>query len=464
MASKSSRIARRGRGARTTAVLWLCCILATGCSPPPGEGEAPEVPAIADEDGLLSPGDAQETLEPYLEDTPAPRNYEALLSSLQALSGVPLYGESRAELLVDGPETYAAMLDAIDEAERYIHLETYIFEDGEVGQAFAEALKRKSRDGVAIRVIYDSFGSRKAKEGFFEAMQDAGIDLIEFNDGNPVSGGNPIGANTRDHRKLVLVDGRVAFTGGINFTDAYAKNSASAEPGRRMQEGWRDTHVAIYGPAVAGFDEVFEAQWRVLGGEIGDGTTVASRDAAGKELVAVLASKGESGGESPIYHAYLQALQVAEQRIWITQAYFAPDRQFMALLKEAVARGVDVRLIVPGFTDSALVLLASRSRYGELLNNGVRIFEMSDALLHGKTAVIDGIWSTVGSSNLDYRSVLHNDEVNAVVIGEEFGRQMEERFAKDLEMCREITLAAWARRPFLLRLKEEATWLIEYWL
>jgi cardiolipin synthase len=262
-----------------------------------------------------------------------------------------------------------------------------------------------------------------------------------------------------------VVDGSVAFTGGLNLSREYAHSSSHRASLDTLSQGWRDTHVAIRGPAVEGFELAFEEQWALQEGSFAEeplsGVTF---EAAGSDLVAVLQAEGGDEEVSPIYRAYLEAMRTAADRIWITQAYFAPDEEFMRHINNAVARGVDVRLLVPGQSDSKLLLNASRSRYGKLLEHGVKIYESRISILHAKTAVIDGIWSTVGSSNLDYRSFLHNDEINAIILGTDFARQMEARFQEDLENSQQVTLETWSDRSLGDRIKEFFSWMFAYWL
>ena len=357
------------------------------------------------------------------------------------------------------------MLESIRDARHVVLLETYIFADDEIGQKFAQQLIAKRQQGVQVRIIYDSLGSAASKDSFFETMHSAGIQIIEFHNPNPLEGGNPLNINVRDHRKLLMVDGKVAYTGGINLSNTYSSSSKDRKRKDPKTEGWRDTHMAIYGPAVKGFEKIFHDNWTEHGGEPFELTEADDdHNIAGQEIVAVLSAHGGDGEESPIFHAYLDAMKAASHRIWITQAYFAPDEQFLDELTGAARRGVDVRVIVPGVSDSQLVLNASRSRYGQLLEAGVRIYESSSSLLHAKTAVIDGIWATVGSSNLDYRSFLHNDEVNAVVFGVNFARSLEDQFLDDIAESRAISLDEWHDRSLFKRLKEWVSWPLEYWL
>lgn len=400
-------------------------------------------------------------------DAPDPVAAKQLISTLESLSETPLYADSQVTLLIDGPKTYDAMLRAISEARETVFLETYIFADDEIGQRFADALIERSAAGVSVQVIYDSVGSWISDEEFFSRMSEAGIQIQEFNSVNPLDGGNPLDANNRTHRKLLIVDGKVAFTGGINVSNTYssASNERLRNTNDPLSSGWRDTHLELRGPVVSAFHTAFADNWD------GDAMPVSVADAPTcdatlrcNDIIAVLISEGGNDEESPIYRAYVEAMRRAVDKIWITQAYFAPDKLFLDLLGDAAGRGVDVWLVVPGFSDSAALLHASRAKYGKLLKRGIRIFETTGIFLHAKTAVIDGVWSTVGSSNLDYRSFLHNDEVNAIIMGNDFGQQMQEQFLLDLKDTQEVTLQAWRKRPKMDRIKEFFSWTIEYWL
>jgi cardiolipin synthase A/B len=261
------------------------------------------------------------------------------------------------------------------------------------------------------------------------------------------------------------VDGIVGFNGGTNISRTYASQPGKQLASERLTDGWRDTHVAVYGPAVAALQRVFEQNWNAAEND-NPAVNVPPLDSrrAGNDAVLVIAAKGGDGIESSIYHAYLEAIRLARERVWITQAYFVPDKRLLAELESAARRGVDVRMVVPGLIDSQTVLHASRSYYGRLLKHGVRIYETTTAVLHAKTAVVDGAWATVGSSNLDPRSRLHNDEVNVIVVGAGFSQQMESLFLADQETCRNVTLESWQDRPLMARFLEFVSRPLFYWL
>lgn len=388
------------------------------------------------------------------------------LALMDALGGPPLVAGNEARLLIDGPAAYQAMFASIEGARSHINLETYIFYDDVIGNKLAELLLRKQAQGVQVNVIYDGVGSIKTPPEFFRQMRDAGIRTVEFNPINPLAG-KTLSLNHRDHRKMLIVDGRVAYTGGINISSVYS--SGSSAPRRRRQEpdlkdGWRDTQIELRGPAVAEFQKLFADTWTQQKGEPLPPREYFPRlERQSNKLVRVIGSS-PADAINLIYIELLSAISSAERSVHLTMAYFVPDEQVMKALREAAQRGVDVTLILPGLSDFKVVLEAGRSYYADLLDSGVKIYERRDAMLHAKTAVIDGVWATVGSANMDMRSFLHNNEVNAVVLGEEFGAQMESMFRTDLVRCTPITRESWASRPAGERLKEWLARMWQYWL
>jgi len=382
---------------------------------------------------------------------------------VERLTDAPLYRGNAVELLLDGPQTHAAMLDAILSAEHHVHLETYIFADDEVGTEFADALAEKARAGVAVRVIYDSIGSRTASGDFWAELEQAGVVVRTFNPADPIEDQNPFDIDTRDHRKLLIVDGRVAFTGGINIDRNYV-HASDAVGGDSSSSGWRDTHIRIQGPAVAAFQQLFVGLWEMLDEPLAEPPYAppARRQDAGHTLVRVLSGVGGDTDVSQIWVAYQAAAKVARDRIWITQSYFAPDEELMEALREAAERGVDVRILVAGFSDSQVLLNASRAYYADLLDASIKVYESQEQILHAKTMAVDGYWSTVGSSNLDYLSFLHNHEANAVILGPEFAAQLEDVFLADLEHAKQIDAHQWRKRSLWQRTKELGSYFIRY--
>ncbi len=392
--------------------------------------------------------------------------FQRHLALEEAIAGSPLTVGNKAVLLQDGPATYKAMFDAILGARDHIHLETYIIEDDEVGRKFADALIEKQAQGVQVILIYDSVGAGGVPKDFFKHLTDNGVRVLEFNPVNPLTAKKGWQVNQRDHRKILIVDGRIAFVGGINISSVYSGGSFSHASKRRPDGSpqWRDTHLQVEGPVVAEFQKLFLATWKKQKGEaLPARNFFPSPVSKGKEVVRAIGSSPDEP-YSLIYATLLSAIGSAETGVHLTIAYFVPDPQLLAALKDAAGRGVEVQLILPGKSDSWLVFHAGRAYFTELLRAGVKIHERRDALLHSKTAVIDGVWSTIGSTNLDWRSFLHNEEVNAVVLGQEFGAQMQAMFDADLAASELVTPEKWEQRPLADRVGEIVARLWEYWL
>jgi phosphatidylserine/phosphatidylglycerophosphate/cardiolipin synthase-like enzyme len=273
-----------------------------------------------------------------------------------------------------------------------------------------------------VNLLYDAVGSLGTPSEFFESLRAAGVRVCEFNPLVPTHGrvGDP---NQRDHRKQVIVDGRVAISGGINFSDVYSSGSA----GRRdetpsAKTGWRDTNIELRGPAVAQYQELFLESWRKQScPPLDESEYLPKLSTEGDKIVTVVGTSSDDERRR-MYLALLAAIRESRQNVFVTMAYFVPDGRIRRALEGAARRGVDVELLLPGFSDSWVVLEAGRSYYAELLDAGVHIRELHGALLHAKTAVVDDVWTTVGSTNLDWRSLLYNDELNTIVLGEDFGR------------------------------------------
>ncbi|TFW30953.1 cardiolipin synthase [Duganella callida] len=385
----------------------------------------------------------------------------------EAATGVPLIAGNKCTLLFDGPQTISEMLKAISAARNSINFETYIFDQDELGNKFADTLIEKQQQGVTVNIIYDSVGTLGTPKEFFERMRKAGIRLTEFNPVNPAKvSGDSWKVNNRDHRKVLIVDGKTAFTGGINISATYAKSSlfrSASRPTDKSQVGWRDTHIKIEGPAVQAFQWMFVRQWAGQAqDELPEADYFPKPVIAGDKVVRVLGS--DPGGKFEIYKAYALAIQEAKKSIHITSAYFVPDQQTVDALKAAARRGVDVRIVVPGVSDVGLVMYAGHAYYDELLEAGVKISQLKLAVLHAKTAVIDGQWSTVGSANIDTRSFLHNSELNVIVMGDGFGVEMERAFQEDLKDSNPVVLDEWRHRPWANRMKEWAARFMGYWL
>lgn len=399
------------------------------------------------------------------------------------ITGQPLTAGNRIALHADGPSTYAAMFGAIRAARDHVNLEVYIFEADNAGAKLADLLLRKQRAGVQVNIIYDSVGSLQTPAGFFRTLIDAGAQVLEFNPVNPLKLRKRWRLNRRDHRKILVVDGKVAFTGGVNISDVYSKSASSRAgsssgsgggapkdsgetPDKETQKAapWRDTHIEIHGPAVAELQRLFLDTWtRQKGPPLPAKNYFPKLAPAGDDLIRIIASTPERPARE-IYRSFLAAVRSAERSIHLTNAYFVPGREMVNALKDAARRGVDVKLILPSYSDSGLVFHAGRKYYTTLLRAGVQIYERQNAMLHAKTAVIDGAWSSVGSANMDLRSFLHNDEVNAHILSADFADRLEVLFQQDLAASRRVELETWRKRPAMLRVREWFGWLIQYWL
>jgi cardiolipin synthase len=436
--------------------LFLCGALAA-CSVPSVDGAIDHRPAapqtVVGTRGPLSAAQSKAVIAKLGANSDLLQQHLAIE---QEVSGAPLSVGNRTHLLVDGPQTFRAMFAAMKSAKRNIYLEYYIFENVESdGVHLVDLLTAKARAGVSVAVIYDSYGSVDTPKAVFDALRAAGVALLEFHPVDPLKAGLGYNLNDRDHRKILAVDGRTAIVGGVNLYTAYqphphARMVASDGP---APETWHDTDLEIDGPAAAALQQVFLDHWAVEQGPALPAVADPPPPAAGNEAVRIIAS--DHNDTIPRYYAtILSAIRNAQQRVWLAAAYFVPTEDEKHDLIAAARRGVDVRLMLPGESDSQLALAVGRSEYGDLLEAGVKIYELQDGMLHSKFATIDGVWSAIGSSNFDHRSILFNDEVDAVVLGRDTAQQLEALFQKDEATARPITLDAWDDRPLGERIRE----------
>jgi cardiolipin synthase len=294
----------------------------------------------------------------------------------------------------------------------------------------------------------------KTPASFFQRLRDGGIQVVEFNPINPLKAREKWGLTHRDHRKILIIDGKVAIAGGINISEVYSSSPFKRKQNEKAPIHWRDTDIQIEGPAVAEFQKLFLDTWQKQKGPGLSGEKYfPDLKEAGNALVRVIGSTPGQDNRIP-FIVYVSAITFAEHSIHMTNSYFIPDKQTVKALTDAARRGVDVKIILPGITDSQLALYAQRYHYSGLLKSGVKVYEHSTSLLHAKTAVVDKVWSTVGSTNMDFLSLLNNDEVNAVILSREFAAEMEKMFSGDIENSRQIQWEEWKKRPLLSRIKE----------
>jgi cardiolipin synthase A/B len=456
---------------RWLAWLVLSCFLASCKTLPnadnlPDQAPAKAIPTIDGAKGQLTDKKARSLAAKRW--AGAGPDLKALAVLEEQATGVPLISGNKVTLLFDGPATMREMMAAARAATNSINLETYIFDEDEIGLQFAKVLIDKRHQGVIVNVMVDAVGTLGTPRAFYDKMKAEGINLIVFNPVNPTLRPGKWELNNRDHRKLMVVDGKVAFTGGINISSTYANSSffrsrEKPEKNGNQKVGWRDTHIKIEGPAVAALQWSFINNWvGQEAGELQKADYFPALPAAGDKIVRVLATEPDHA--SSIYKSLLVAIGEARKSIHITAAYFVPDQQVIDALSAAARRGVDVKLVLPGVSDHSLVFHAGQSFYDELLENGVRVFQLQVAILHAKTAVIDSGWSTIGSANIDRRSFIHNYELNVVVMDPAFGRDMESAFSEDLRDSKEVTRAQWEVRPLKDRLMEWMGRMAEYWI
>ena len=454
--------------------IFLFCLLSfTGCATLPRfedvyrrlDIEVEKPPKIIGSHGELSPQISQRVMERLKKEVGPTDILERHVALVESISGSPLVAGNKVTLLIDGPATNAAMLKAIQNAKNHINLETYIFEDDEVGRRFADFLLQKQSEGVQVNLIYDSLGCVGTPAAFFQRLRDGGISTLEYNPINPAKTREKWLLTNRDHRKILVVDGAVAFTGGVNISQVYSSSSLSGEHRERnIKEAWRDTHLQIEGPAVAEFQKLFLDTWaRQKGPELPKKDYSPQLKKEGNDLVEVVGSTPGQENRNT-YIMYVSAFIYAQNFIHLTNSYFVPDKQTVKALTSAARRGVEVKIILPGISDELTVLYAGRSHYTHLLKSGVKLYEHRDAMVHAKTAVIDGVWSTIGSTNMDLWSFLRNDEVNAIILGTDFATEMEAMFEKDIAESNQIHLEQWKKRPLAERMKEWLSRLLQYWL
>jgi cardiolipin synthase len=372
-----------------------------------------------------------------------------------------LLPNNEVNILLNGSSFFPSLLEALASARESIYMDFYRISDDRTGNAVGELLREKAERGVEVCVIYDHIGSFASGE-FFKWLNGSGVRTAAFNPVYLLR--SHLGINRRDHRKMVIVDGRIGFLGGLNIAENYGHPE-------RQWEGWRDTAVRVEGPVVRQMTAIFQRSWnkltsmgleeahRYLDGEPGKGE---GQEAGG--VVAGLVGTEKIRGRREIIKAYRKALWRARRTIYIQSAYFIPPFTMRLALRRAVQRGVSVKVIVPLLGDVHMTHFASRNLFARLMKFGVELYNLPGPNMHAKTAVIDGIWSTVGSFNLNHRSFFHDLDVNLLVIDKAFGAKMEQSFLEDLSKTIPVDPRKWRDRPLNERILERFCYLLRYWL
>ena len=404
--------------------------------------------SLADSARLEDHADHQvKVLSSYLSgEIEAVRSKEHLIHLMLRNNRSILTLDNRIDLLVNGSQTFPAMLDAIASATNYIHLEFYRFEPDTLGIEFSELMKRKAKEGVKVRVIYDDVGSWNIRKPYIKKMREAGVQIHTF---MPVRFPNfSSKINYRNHRKILVVDGKVGFVGGLNIADKYLNGLPDLGP-------WVDTHLRLEGESVAALDRVFIADWDFVSGEeLPPDAALEHVVRTGNRCLVQVASSGPDTDWATIMQVYFSAIATAKSSIYLTSPYFSPDESLLTALKTAALSGVDVRMIFPEYTDSIIANWNTRSYISELLEAGVRIFLYRNGFIHSKYLLVDNIFSSVGSPNVDVRSFDLDFEVTALIYDEDFALRLGVLFSEDVKNCDEIDRDEWMKRPRRERYKE----------
>lgn len=444
--------------------LLLFCLLLAGCATVPqvepvleSAEKSTTPPPIIGAHGTLSRQDTKVLLARMgvkAEDTDLLRTHLAIE---QEVAETPLVAGNNVHLLRNGDQTFAAMFAAIKSAKHHINLEYFIFEDVKNGDlSLGDLLVAKRKEGVTINVIYDGYGSANTPKAFFDRLKEAGVQIVQFNPLDPLHAAS---FNHRDHRKILVIDGMTAIVGGVNLSVTYESagiGHSAGPPVNHQGSRWRDTDMQIEGLAVAELQKLFLQHWRAQKGPaLKEADYFPKLVAKGSEVVRIIGS-APAKGVPRYYITLLSAIQNADKSIYLSSAFFVPTRQEKQDLIDAAKRGVDVRLLLPSVSSSASSIEVQHSHYEDLLEAGVKIYECQHEILHAKTVTVDGVWSVIGSSNFDHRSVLFNDEVDVVVLGQETSQALKAMFDDDVKAAKQIDLAAWKKRPALQNLKEHA--------
>ena len=363
----------------------------------------------------------------------------------EAYGGAPIVGGNTVEVLLNGEQIFPALVEALRSAKRTITYAQYVYEDGPVSRDVAEALADRCRAGVGVNLLLDSFGSLNMPGEYTDMLRASGCHLAWF---RPLSPFAIRRYNNRNHRRIVVVDGRIGFTGGAGVSRKWMGNG-------RVAEHWRDTDVRVEGPAVEYLQAAFVENWLEATGMVLGGEAYFPRPVEARGDVYVQVVRSTTGGATTaMYTTLLLALSSARKSVFVTNPYFVLDEKMTAALLETAGRGVKIVVLVPGAIDHNIVRQASRAQFGGLLRAGIEIYEYTPALLHAKTMVIDGVWATIGSTNLDNRSLALDEELNVIMYDRAVAGQMEKIFLEDVKLSKQVTYEAWKKRGFAAKFLE----------
>lgn len=430
------------------------------------EAAGPQVIQVDGSRGPLSRRQARKVLARVSAQAPNADAFDRQLAIEQIIAESPLYTGNSVRVLQDGTQTFPAMFAAMQGARRFLYLEYYTLQDVRSGgRSLSDVLAARSRAGVRVRVIYDAIGSLGTPAAFFTRLRAAGVKFVVYHPIEPLT--SPLTLNDRDHRKILVADDQVAIVGGVNLSTTYESVPPLAHELGGSNEGgggqphsgpadahpvWHDVDLEIRGPVVPVLSRLFRAHWNEEKGPPLAPDGAVSDPPQGNQIVRVIGSSPAKLA-TRYYVSVLTAMRSAQSSIWLTAAYFVPTRQELRALRAAARRGVDVRILLPSHSDVGATLAVQRSYYPQLLGAGIKVYERSDGIVHSKSMVVDDVWSLVGSSNFDQRSVLFNDEVDVVVLGKRTADALRNTILTDIRHGKRITWQIVRQQGALQRLK-----------
>ncbi|MBN1414245.1 MAG: cardiolipin synthase [Bacteroidales bacterium] len=376
-------------------------------------------------------------------------NEEGLVNLLLRDNLSPLTNGNLVKLLINGEEKFPEVIDALRSARKHIHLEYYIYENDIIGNMIKDVLIEKAREGVKVRFIYDDYGSRSIRKKLVKELREGGVEAYPFNRIRLVYFANRI--NYRNHRKMIIIDGKTGFTGGINVSDKYIN-----KPDDKGKMYWRDTHLRIDGPGILILQHIFLCDWNFCSRQKleSEPTLFDIESRPGKKVYVQIASSGPDSPNSTIMLSLLRAITMAKKEILITTPYFIPGGSIMDGIKMASLGGVSVKVLVPGISDSKIVNAAARSYYGEMLRSGVEIYFYRKGFIHAKTMVIDNSFAVIGTANMNHRSFNLDFEVNAIIYNVNFSENVSKVFHTDILDAEKVSYDRWKMRPVYIKLAE----------